>query len=82
MAPQNFRMASLRLAVVAAALAPLASGRVNGTVYFRGGSFVFEAGKSDASGVAYGSFSAMNESVTGFGQLSIQTNTEGLYSDR
>jgi hypothetical protein len=43
---------------------------------------VFFPGQKDASGVAFGSFSTMDESTTGFGQLTIQVNTQGGFNDR
>jgi hypothetical protein len=43
---------------------------------------VFFPGQKDASGVAFGSFSTMDESTTGFGQLTIQVNTQGSFNDR
>lgn len=66
-------------------VAPLmcvASALRNGTVYIKGDAFTFEPGKSDPSGVAYGSFATMTESQTGFGQLTVQVNKGGSYNDR
>lgn len=75
-------MAARLAALVAATALHLASATVSGTVNFVNDKFVYIPGQKDPNGVAFGSFSTMDESTTGFGQLTIQVNTLGAFNDR
>ena len=75
-------MALRSVLALASVLVPCVSGLLNGTVFLKNGRLEFVSGKSDPSGVAFGSFSSMDESPTGFGLLTIQSNKAGLYNDR
>lgn len=64
-------LAYLSLASVAYAVMP----QGGGSVYINGGAFSFVAGKQDPSAVSYGYYKDMTLAASGFGQLSITTNS-------
>jgi len=64
------RLLSLAALAAAAAAAP---GRTTGSVRYAGGAFVFVPGTLDPAAAAWGSYTDMDGTASGFGQLTITT---------